>query len=280
MPFRHAVAAVDGSGEVIWSQGELDAVFPLASVTKIVTAMSTLVAVQEGLLDLSSQVGVSTIPAGPRGLGQPFSVAHLLSHSSGLAAEGDGTRFKDQPGRRRIYSNQGFEVLGDYLQSHLDRAVIGVGLPKWFDRTIFAPLGMRATVIPRSPARSGFGNAIDLTLLVEELLEPQLLTAKTHGALISVALPGLRGILPGYGMQKANDWGLGVEIKAGKRPHWTPPQASPKTFGHFGMSGSFVWVDPVAGIGAVFVGERPFGDWHKENWPILGSRILQAASDR
>lgn len=265
IPFPHAVAAIKGDGSVVWEQGEVGRVFPLASVTKIVTAAATLRAAEVGLLDISTAVGAA--PSGAQ-----YTVAHLLSHSSGLAVEGDGNTFRAPPGQRRIYSNQGFDVLGDFLLSKLD-----VSLPMWIDQQVAQPLGLRSTTVPSSPARSGFGNAIDLTLLAEELLHPQLLTPKMHSALVTSVLPGLRGILPGYGSMKNNAWGLGVEIKADKHPHWTPPEASPRTFGHFGMSGSFLWVDPTRDLGAVFLGSEPFGQWHKDNWPDLGSQIIQAA---
>lgn len=265
IPFPHAVAAVKGDGEVVWEQGEVGRVFPLASVTKIITSLATLRAVEEGLFDLSTIVGYA-----PGNV--PYTVAHLLSHSSGLAVEGDGANFQQPVGVRRIYSNQGFDVLGDFLKEKID-----VTLPKWIDTEVAAPLGLRATTVPSSPARSGFGNAIDLTLLAEELMNPALIDPKMHAALTTTVLPGLRGILPGYGMMQENAWGLGAEIKANKEPHWTPPDASPKTFGHFGMSGSFLWVDPTRDLSAVFLGEEEFGQWHKDNWPILGEQILAAA---
>lgn len=267
VPFRHAIAAVDKTGRPVWSQGDLAHVFPLASVTKIITSIGALRGVEEGAFDISTKVGED-----PEG--RAYNYAHLLSHSSGLDVEGDGDRFRDAPGRRRIYTNQGFEVLGGAVAK-----AVGEPLPKWLDHQVYQPLGLRSTVIPRSPARSGFGNALDLTLLVEELMDPYLLDPKAQSALVTPVLPGLRGILPGYGMQKNNAWGLGVELKAEKRPHWTPPSASSATFGHFGMSGSFLWVDPVAEVGAVFLGDRPFGEWHKQNWPVLGEQILQAARE-
>ena len=58
----------------------------------------------------------------------------------------------------------------------------------------------------------------------------------------------LAGVLPGYGRQTPNDWGLGCEIRDHKSPHWTAPENSPETFGHFGQSGSFLWVDRAAGL--------------------------------
>ena len=47
--------------------------------------------------------------------------------------------------------------------------------------------------------------------------------------------PGRR--LPGFGMQRPNDWGLGFEIRDGKSPHWTAATNSPSTYGHFGQRG-------------------------------------------
>ena len=91
----------------------------------------------------------------------------------------------------------------------------------------------------------------------------------------TVQFPGLDGVLPGFGRQEHNDWGLGMEIRDHKSPHWTAEDASPDTFGHFGQSGSFVWVDPGADLTAVFLGERSFRqDTHAKLWPRLNAEIL------
>ena len=58
--------------------------------------------------------------------------------------------------------------------------------------------------------------------------------------------PGLDGVVPGFGRQDPNDWGLGFELRSTKAPHWTAPGNDPGTFGHFGRSGCFLWVDPAA----------------------------------
>ncbi len=51
-------------------------------------------------------------------------------------------------------------------------------------------------------------------------------------------------MLPGFGVQRPNDWGLGFEIRDAKSPHWTGSANSGRTYGHFGQSGTFIWVDP------------------------------------
>ena len=70
-------------------RGPREQVFRWASVTKPATALATLVAAEEGILDLDD-------PAGPPG----STVRHLLAHASGLPF--DGTAPIARPGERRI----------------------------------------------------------------------------------------------------------------------------------------------------------------------------------
>ena len=86
--------------------------------------------------------------------------------------------------------------------------------------------------------------------------------------------PRLDGVLPGFGRQTPNDWGLGFELRDHKSPHWTGSRNSPRTFGHFGRSGTFLWVDPAAGIALACLTDRPFGDWAAEAWPRLSDDVI------
>jgi CubicO group peptidase (beta-lactamase class C family) len=118
----------------------------------------------------------------------------------------------------------------------------------------------------------------DLARVVSELLAPSgLLHASTLADATTVQYPGLRGVLPGFGSQNPNDWGLGFEIRSGKAPHWTGTQNSPSTYGHFGLSGSMFWVDPDRGLGLVALADRSFGDWARTAWPTLADAVLAAA---
>jgi CubicO group peptidase (beta-lactamase class C family) len=90
----------------------------------------------------------------------------------------------------------------------------------------------------------------------------------------SVAFPDLSGVLPGYGYQKNNDWGLGFEIRDHKSPHWTGENSSPATFGHFGQSGTFLWVDPAVGAACVALADRAFGQWAIDTWPGFTDAVL------
>ena len=124
-------------GDVVYSHGDVDRVFPLASVTKPIVAWSVLVAIERGLMTLDD-------PAGPEGA----TVRHLLAHASGLPFE--GCRPVAAPEKRRIYSNEGFDVLGEVIE-----AATGVGVSQWVRETIFEPLGMASADIPGSPAHAG-----------------------------------------------------------------------------------------------------------------------------
>jgi CubicO group peptidase (beta-lactamase class C family) len=90
-----------------------------------------------------------------------------------------------------------------------------------------------------------------------------------------VQFPGLAGVLPDFGRFDPLDWGLGFELKDAKDPHWTGTRSSARTFGHFGGSGTFLWVDPDAGVALGVLTDREFGDWAKEAWPRLSDVVLE-----
>ena len=276
---------VDGRVRTLVEAGQIDEVFPFASVTKPIVAWSALVAVERGLLDLDAPAGAGMVhgPAGagmvhgPAGAGTAHSAAgamlpgatvrHLLAHASGIAFDSDAVLAA--PGTRRIYSNRGIEILGERLQE-----ATATPLERWVETTVLEPLGMSSVLVPGSPAHSGEGTARDLAVFAGELAAPRLISASLAAEATSVVFPGLDGVLPGYGRQAPNDFGLGVEVRGHKHPHWTGRAGSPTTFGHFGQSGSFIWVDPEARRQAVFLGERRFAAVHKDIWPDLCDQIL------
>ena len=267
---------VDGRVRTLVEAGQIDEVFPFASVTKPIVAWSALVAVERGLLDLDAPAGAGTAH-GAAGAGTAHSAAgamlpgatvrHLLAHASGIAFDSDAVLAA--PGTRRIYSNRGIEILGERLQE-----ATATPLERWVETTVLEPLGMSSVLVPGSPAHSGEGTARDLAVFAGELAAPRLISASLAAEATSVVFPGLDGVLPGYGRQAPNDFGLGVEVRGHKHPHWTGRAGSPTTFGHFGQSGSFIWVDPEARRQAVFLGERRFAAVHKDAWPDLCDQIL------
>ena len=255
---RVGVGVVRQDGTVAGTYGPQAERFKLASVTKPLTAYAVLVAYEEGVFELDD-------PAGPEG----STVRHLLAHASGLAF--DEHRVMAAPGTRRLYSNAGFEVLGDTLAK-----AAGMPFAEYLRQAVLEPLGMTGTSIEGagSPAADGVSTVEDLLRFAAELQAPQLLHPSTVATATSVAFPGLKGVLPGYGHQSPNDWGLGYEIRAAKSPHWTGALSSPATFGHFGQSGTFLWVDPAAGAACVVLTDRDFGEWAVPLWPRFTDAVL------
>lgn len=258
---------VDGRVRTLVEAGQIDEVFPFASVTKPIVAWSALVAVERGLLDLDAPAGAGTAHSAAGAMLPGATVRHLLAHASGIAFDSDAVLAA--PGTRRIYSNRGIEILGERLQE-----ATATPLERWVETTVLEPLGMSSVLVPGSPAHSGEGTARDLAVFAGELAAPRLISASLAAEATSVVFPGLDGVLPGYGRQAPNDFGLGVEVRGHKHPHWTGKACSPAAFGHFGQSGSFIWVDPEARRQAVFLGERRFAAVHKTIWPILCDQIL------
>jgi CubicO group peptidase (beta-lactamase class C family) len=225
-------------------------------VTKLFTATATLVAAEEGIVDLDE-------PAGPEG----STVRHLLAHASGLPFE--GTKPIARPGQRRVYSNTGFEVLGALVGERAEMT-----FEEYLGAALLEPLGMAATRLEGSPAAGLRGPLEDLLALARELLGPRLIAPETLQEATSVAFPGLAGVLPDFGRFEPNDWGLGFELRDAKSPHWTGTLNSERTFGHFGGSGSFLWVDPEVGAACASLSNLEFGDWAKDAWPRLSDTVL------
>ncbi len=243
--------------------GECDRPFAWASVTKLATSLAALVAVEEETIGLEQ-------PAGPPG----STLRHLLAHASGLGPE-PGPAVAP-PGTTRIYSNAGYGVLAELVETRAE-----IPFDEYLSLGVLDPLGMSSTVLePPSPAGAAAGLTgplVDLLALGCELLAPTLVSPDTHHQSVSVQFEGLDGVLPGFGRYAPCDWGLGPEIRGGKRPHWTGTANAPSTFGHFGRSGSFLWVDPVAGVACAGLSSRPFGPWAARAWPALADAVLAEA---
>ena len=256
---RHAAGWVSLGGRSA-TAGDADQDLPLASVTKVLTAAAVLVAVQEEVVELDE-------PGGPPG----STIRLLLCHASGLPFE--GAEPVAEPGRRRIYGNPAYEELGRIIGARS-----GVPFADYVREAVLDPLGMTGTAICGSPAHGARSTVTDLLAFGLELLRPgRVLAPELVAEATRPQLPDLDGVLPGFGPQRPNPWGLGFELKGAKSPHWTPPEASPRTFGHFGQSGAFLWVDPDAGVACAVLGDEPFGSWATAAWPALGSAVLASA---
>jgi len=252
---EHAAAGVVRGGAVVATPGPLALPLRWASVTKRAVTRATLVAAEEGIVDLDE-------PAGP----EDSTVRHLLAHASGLPFEGAAPIAK--PAQRRIYSNTGFEVLAE----HIERAA-AMPFADYLRAAVFEPLGLSAAL--RGTAAAGIhGTLDDLLRFACELQSPKLVAPETFAEATTVQFPGLAGVLPGFGRWDPNDWGLGFELRDAKERHWTGTRNSPRTFGHFGGSGTFLWVDPEATLACTCLADREFDDWALDAWPRLSDDVL------
>lgn len=247
-PVPNAGAALVDTAGHTEAYGDTARPYPWASVTKPATALAVLVAAEEGSVDLDE-------------------LAPLLAHASGMAP--DERKQLAPPLTRRIYSNAGFEVLAERVA-----AATGIPFADYLREAVLQPLGMTGARLDGSPASGMTGAVDDLVRLGRELLSPTLIAPETHARATAVAFPGLDGVLPGFGRQRPNDWGLGFEIRDHKSPHWTGSRNSPETFGHFGRSGTFLWVDPAAGMALAVLTDREFGPWAANTWPVLSDAVL------
>ena len=252
-----AAAVVRADGTVLGTHGPTAHRFPLASVTKPLAAYAALVAYEEGAIELDE-------PAGPEG----STVRHLLAHTSGLA-------FDEH--RVTAAARHAAAVLQRGLRGARRPHRQGDGHPV---RRVSAPGGAGAAGhdVDDAGRLARQGRRLDRR-------RPGALRRRGAGAPAAGpaygrggddrASPGhCKGVLPGYGHQNPNDWGLGFEIRDSKSPHWTGSSSSPRTFGHFGQSGTFLWIDPDAGAACVALTDRAFGPWAVEAWPPFTDAVL------
>ena len=259
-PVDNVAAAVVGPSGVVAEHGDTRHVFALASVTKPLVARAAHIAIEEGVVELDTD-------AGPPG----STVRHLLAHATGFAM--NSPELMAKPGQRRVYSNYGFRVLAETIER-----ASGIEFGQYLSEAVFEPLGMTDSRLTGGVEAAGFGatsTVADLTAFAGDLLRPATVSARMHAEATEVQFPGLDGVLPGFGVQRPNDWGLGLEIRDAKSPHWTGSSNSGRSYGHFGQSGTFLWVDPGADLALVVLTDRAFGEWVYALWPAISDEVLR-----
>jgi CubicO group peptidase (beta-lactamase class C family) len=254
-PVAFAAAGVVDRVGTASTHGDSTRSVKLASVSKLVVALAVLVGAEEGVVDLDE-------PAGPPG----STVRHLLAHTSGLPFEGLAPI--GPPGRRRIYSNEAFRIVADHLTARAEMPFVD-----YVTAAVCSPLGIGLD--PRGDPGSGMHASLDDVLTIgREFLQPTLVAPETLDEMTSVQFPGLTGVLPDHGRFDPLDWGLGVQLNT-RRPTWMGSRVSRRAFGHFGGTGTFLWIDPEVGVVCAALTAREFGEWAKEAWPRLSEAVLE-----
>ncbi|HVO09123.1 MAG TPA: serine hydrolase [Vicinamibacteria bacterium] len=298
-----------------------DTVFDLASLTKIVaTATSVMTLVEAGRLRLEDPVA-RYLPDFATGGGGRASVTvmQLLTHRAGLAPDDPmelyaGTPaeifarkyrqpLEQEPGTRFVYSDVGFEVLGELV-----RAVSGEPLDRYAARVVFAPLGMVDTEF--RPQQDGIGhgripveriaptetrNGAMMRGTVHDPRAFALGGVAGHAGLFSTAddlaryaaaiLSGGGGVLSPAGVAamtvprpfgdhdlRAIGWDLDTGYSSNRGALF--PVGS---FGHTGWTGTSLWIDPLTGVYVVVLASRVHPDGSGNVVP-LRSRLASVAA--
>jgi CubicO group peptidase (beta-lactamase class C family) len=263
-PVPHAAAAVVQRGSAIAVHGETDRPFRLASISKVITAWTCLIAVEEGSVSLDDAVGPPE-----------STLRHCLAHAAGYGF--DTANPIMGVGKRRIYSNTGIETAANHIAERT-----GMMFSEYMREAIFVPLGMDDSSLKASPAYAVFSTVDDMALFMQELIQPTLISDATAKDAVTIQYPELGGVIPGLGSYKPNPWGLGIEIRDGKQPHWTGSLNSPQTFGHFGGSGTMMWIDPTIDTGLIALTDLNFDKWSAEAltaWSSLSDAVIRSLTN-
>lgn len=258
-PVPHVSTAVLRGGVVVGTTGDVDRVQRLASISKPMAAWAILVAVEEGVVSLDEPVG------------QPAcTLRQLLAHAGGYPFEGEEPI--SAPAVTRIYSNSGFSLAARAVEAATDMT-----FAEYLHEAVFAPLAMTSSVLRGSAAAGVRSNLVDTCRFVAEVMRPSLIHASTAADAERTHYPALAGIVPGVGRYAQCPWGLGFEVRGDKQPHWTGTTNSPRTFGHFGGSGTMFWIDPDLDLALVALADREFDQWADialQVWPALSDAVI------
>ena len=324
-----AVAFGDGAPEQLVLGTDADgrplateSLFPIASITKLATALAVLRLAADGMLGLEDSLERHLPDAAAAQEG--VTLRALLCHTAGLPPDlSEGAAPYElgldwptlaraclatppirPPWTRVQYSNLGSGLLAVIVERRTKRP-----FREALAELVLAPLGIEGYLgvePPRAPARIGGELGAHADTDLEPFNSPFWRSlALPWGGMLSTAVGALSlarafagkpaGFLPpGLLAEATRDqtaglgggfweplewpqcpWGLGVELRGTKAPHWTPAAASTTSFGHAGSSGCLVWIDPIANVRWSMLGTRSFEDWGTA-WPEIGDAILTA----
>jgi uncharacterized protein YbbC (DUF1343 family) len=301
----------------------VDTAFDLASLTKpVATASAVMTLVEEGRVRLDDAV-VVYLPAFGAGGGEreKVTVEQLLTHRGGLVADDPmdlylGTpaeifakkhqrRLLNPPGKRFLYSDAGYEVLGELV-----RSVTGETLDVYARRAVLDPLGMTDSEFrplgkggrlpvariaptekqdgvflrgevhdPRARALGGvaghaglFGTADDLAHFARALLGDGTGWLSPAGV---AAMTRVRDF--GDGDLRALGWDVETHYSTSRGDLF--PLGS---FGHTGWTGTSMWLDPATDTFVVVLSARNHPDGAGNAIPLrsrLASVVAAAVTD-
>ncbi len=263
-------------------------VFLLASITKPMTAAAVMLLVDRRQMALADPIA-RFVPEFRGGDRDRVTLRHLLTHTSGLPdmlPENVDLRRRHAPMadfvaaacRTPLLFSPGAEVryqsMGILLAAEAVERVARVPFRDFLRRELFEPLGMKRTSLGlggrritdtalcqvsddedwnwNSPYWRDFGapwggahsTAAEVARFLDSFLEPErgVLRSETARAMITNHNGGLN-----------KPWGLGWMLDPGT----FGKACSPRTFGHYGSTGTVAWADPANGLRCVLLTTRP-----------------------
>jgi uncharacterized protein YbbC (DUF1343 family) len=282
----------------------LDTLFDLASVTKpVATATSVMVLVERGKIALDDPL-VKYVPECDREGKRAITLRHLLLHVAGFPADiakddfAHGrteairhicnTPLRGAPGTISIYSDLGFMLLEEVV-----RRVTSRELPDFAAENVFAPLGMRDTGFLPSASlqqRAAWTELVDGVWRVGVVHDPRaylLGGVAGHAGLFATgddlaayarALLG-GGELDGKRILSARSVAAMIapyDVPGGIRAlgwsvvsQWRGDGLSPTAFGHFGFTGTALWLDPDKDLFSIVLTNRVHPDGKGDAKPLV-----------
>jgi CubicO group peptidase (beta-lactamase class C family) len=268
-----------------------DTLFDLASVTKVVTALTAATMIEDGLLDPEAPIAEHLTSPHPA-----ITARQLLTHTSGLPPvmplwRIEGSRqdrlaaisraeLDAAPGTAHAYSCIGFILLGTLLE-HLG----GAPLPELARRRVLEPVGAHGAgwdPAPEAAARAaatehqtgpprglvrgsthdetawslgGVGNAGVFATAADVLTLGRALIGRAPSLRLSPSVLALLGTdqLP-PGISTGAPWRQGFGLRVGQET--APGQLLPRVVGHPGFTGTSVLADPDSGTVATLLTNR------------------------
>ncbi|MDQ2859113.1 MAG: beta-lactamase family protein [Candidatus Eremiobacteraeota bacterium] len=300
--YTGAVLRVERAGQVVFESAygalddgpqaravEVGTPFDLASLTKVFVATTALAFVDAGTLQLDMPLR-QHLPEWNAPPHARITLRMLLAHTGGLQSgadyrllfDEDIERFAllrelvDEPGRRVIYSDLGFIVLGTLLARVAGTSlasVVGAQLAllgcrdtgyrqrnddpdlvpateedAWRGRVRGAVHDEKAYLMKGVAGHAGlFGTARDVAALSEVYL------AARHGR-------STRALEPSLGREAVTEWGADAVLRRGlgwalktTNENSCGSAMSRSTFGHTGFTGTCCWADPERDLGVVLL---------------------------
>jgi len=292
-----------------------DVLFPVASVTKLATALAILRAISDGLMTLDDELSLF-LPLAPAAV-PGVTVRRLLTHTAGLPddlslpAGADWIQYYPSspmtatPGAAFSYSSVAYDLLGAVIEKvttwpyhkFVKAAVLdSLGVSGYFGWEPTPSMNLTGFFANNynDPDRRFLGKASGglITTAAGALAVGRAFAWPPNGLdvnpqlLLDARADQTGGIAaqPGNIWLPMEPWGLGPEIRGlsaqKDNRHYSPSHAGPSSFGHFGASGSFVWCDPDVDLSFAILSARTTGPnpWHYYAWRQVGDLIYQAAA--